>query len=136
MEINLTTPALLFPAISLLMLAFTNRFLALASLIRNLYSQYQTTRDTRLLGQIDNLRRRIFLIRNMQALGVGSILLCTICMFVLFVGQLLLGKVLFAASLITLMAALSLSLREIAISINALDLQLRDMECDLADSKQ
>ena len=34
MHIDVSTPSILFPAISLLLLAFTNRFLALANLIQ------------------------------------------------------------------------------------------------------
>ncbi|NLD99070.1 MAG: DUF2721 domain-containing protein, partial [Fibrobacter sp.] len=68
MEITLSTPALLFPAISLLLLAYTNRFLALAALVRQLHGQYQQHPDDILFGQINNLRRRLKIIRNMQAL--------------------------------------------------------------------
>ena len=95
MEINLTTPALLFPAIPLMLLAFTNRFVALAALIRTLHDRYQTTPDESIIAQIGNLRYRVMLIRDMQALGVLSLLLCVICMFVLFAGYILVGKVTF-----------------------------------------
>ncbi|MBX7235529.1 MAG: DUF2721 domain-containing protein [Caldilineales bacterium] len=67
MELTLTTPALLFPAISLLLLAYTNRFLTLASLIRDLYARYKAQPDPRIKGQLANLRYRIVIIRNMQA---------------------------------------------------------------------
>ena len=86
MDISITTPALLFPAISLLLLAFTNRFLALASLIRQLHASYKSDPDEILFGQIANLRYRINLIRDMQAYGVSSLLLCVVCMLVLFAG--------------------------------------------------
>lgn len=128
MEITLTTPALLFPAVSLLLLAYTNRFLALASLIRSLHERFQQSPDEILIGQIANLRRRIRLIRDMQAIGVFSLFLCVLCMFVLFAGQLLLGKILFAVSLLLLMWSLWLSVVEIRISVQALDLHLSDLE--------
>ena len=96
MEIDVTTPALLFPAISLLLLAFTNRFLALAALIRNLHDRYQARPDELIVAQIGNLRYRVMLIKNMQAFGVLSLLLCVLCMFVLFAGNMLLGKAIFA----------------------------------------
>src|SRR4051812_44221967 len=83
MEITLATPALLFPAITLLMLAYTNRFLGLASLIRNLHQRWTESHDVVLVAQIENLRRRLGLIRRMQALGVLSLLVCVACMFVL-----------------------------------------------------
>ena len=128
MEINLTTPALLFPAISLLLLAFTNRFLTLATLIRALHSRYEETPDKIILGQIKNLRKRVILIRNMQALGVLSLLLCVICMFLLFYNQQLLGRYTFGVSLILLMASLGISVYEIQISVKALQLHLSNME--------
>lgn len=124
MEINLTTPALLFPAISLLLLAFTNRFLALAALIRGLRKQYDVDHDLGLLAQIQNLNQRVVLIRNMQAFGILSLLLCVVCMFALFLNEALIGKILFGLSLVFMMISLSLSLREILISVNALRLEL------------
>jgi hypothetical protein len=127
-EINLTTPALLFPAISLLLLAYTNRFLAVASLIRNLHTQYRDSHEESLRGQIDNLRRRIYLIRNMQAAGVLSLLLCVLCMFLLFAGVVMAGKIVFGVSLLCMIISLGISLQEISISVYALDLQLRTLE--------
>jgi hypothetical protein len=128
MEINITTPALLFPAISLLMLAFTNRFLGLASVIRNLHATYKTFPDPKYLGQIGNLRRRIYLTRSMQFWGLASLILCTVCMFVLFAKQQILGKYLFAGSLICMIISLCVSVVEIQMSIGALDLHLQDIE--------
>ena len=84
MEISLTTPALLFPAISLLMLAYTNRFLTIATIIRNLHDRYRNEASDNLLGQIANLRYRIYLIRDMQIAGVLSLLFCVTSMFALF----------------------------------------------------
>ena len=128
MELSLTTPALLFPAVSLLLLAYTNRFLALASLVRSLHSHYRERADPLVLKQIDNLRYRIHLIQEMQATGVSSLLVCVVCMFVLFFGKVLLGKVFFAASLVLMIVSLALSVREIQVSVNALDLHLHDLE--------
>lgn len=128
MELTLATPALLFPAVSLLLLAYTNRFLALAALIRDLQARYTATGDPLIKGQIDNLRRRLNLIRTMQEAGVASLFLCVFCMFLLFAGFLTAGKVIFAISLMLLMLSLGLSVREIHISIHALNLQLGDME--------
>jgi hypothetical protein len=86
MELTLTTPALLFPALSLLLLAYTNRFLALANLIRNLHHRYQTEPNPGVAGQLANLRKRVYIIRNMQALGLASLFCCVLCMFLLFAG--------------------------------------------------
>ena len=128
MEINLATPALLFPAISLLLLAYTNRFLGLANLIRGLAARYQQNGDQLLMGQIRNLRQRLTLIRRMQACGVASIFVCVLCMFALFAGSEPAGKALFGLSLVLLMVSLALSFREIQLSTNALNIQLSTLE--------
>ena len=128
MDINITTPALLFPAISLLLLAFTNRFLALASLVRQLHQNYKSDPDEIVLGQIANIRYRINLIRDMQAFGVSSLLLCVVCMLVLFAGWIIIGKIIFGCSLILMAISLVYSIREIQISVGALDLQMVDLE--------
>ena len=128
MEITLTTPALLFPAISLLLLAYTNRFLAIASLIRNLHSKYQHDPTRIIEAQIKNLRLRVILIRNMQVLGVTSLLLCVVCMFILFAGKIIIGKWIFAISLTLLILSLTLSVIEVQISIKALNIQIGNME--------
>src|SRR5512139_1594637 len=128
MEITVTTPALLFPAISLLMLAYTNRFLTLATIIRGLYDRYQTVPEENLKLQIGNLRYRIYLIRNMQIFGVLSLLFCVISMFALFAGWIPGGQWTFAIALVLMMLSMAVSLRELMISVGALDLLLADME--------
>jgi hypothetical protein len=128
MELTLTTPALLFPAISLLLLAYTNRFLTLAALTRELYGRYKAQPDPKIKGQLANLRYRIVIIRNMQACGVASFFCCALSMFVLFTGQPLAGQWVFGAGLILLLISLALSLREIQVSINALFLQIDDLD--------
>lgn len=127
-KINLTTPALLFPAISLLLLAFTNRFLATAALIRGLYDRYKKEPDERLLRQIANLRKRIILIRDMQVLGISSLFLCVLCMFLLFAGYSAAGQWVFGLSLLLMLVSLAFSIREIQISVRALHLQMADVE--------
>lgn len=128
MELTLTTPALLFPALSLLLLAYTNRFLTLASLIRELHRRYQTEPDPGVAGQLANLRRRVYIIRDMQAFGIASLFGCVLCMFFLFAGKLLAGEWVFGVALVLMLVSLGLSFWEILISVDALRLQLRDME--------
>jgi hypothetical protein len=128
MQISLTTPALLFPAISLLMLAYTNRFLTIATIIRNLHDRYKSEATDNLLGQIANLRYRIYLIRNMQIAGVLSLLFCVTSMFALFAGWIAAGQWTFALALILMMASMLISLRELQISVGALDLLLMELE--------
>jgi glucose uptake protein GlcU len=127
-QLTLTTPALLFSAISLLLLAYTNRFLAYAAVVRGLHERLKTDSSPLLLGQIKNLRQRLVLTRSMQILGITSLLLCVLCMFLLYVQWRTFGEVIFGVALLLLIFSLALSVREIQISVRALDLQLSDME--------
>jgi hypothetical protein len=127
-EITLTTPALLFSAISLIMLAYTNRFLSYATLIRSLHEKFKINPNEVLLGQIANLRRRLYLTKYMQILGVSSLFLCVFTMFLIFVGNSLLAMWMFGVALLLLIASLGISILEIQISVKALDLHLGDME--------
>ena len=126
--LTLATPALLFPAISLLLLAYTNRFLALAALIRSLYDRWRERPDEKVVQQIGSLRRRLALIRNMQLLGVVSILLCVLAMLCVYESWARAGGAAFAGALLTLIGSLMLSLREIQLSVVALNVELSDME--------
>lgn len=128
MEISLTTPALLFPAVSLLLLAFTNRFLAIATLIRQLHKSYMVDKRTVLEGQLKNLRRRLLLIRLMQFFGVLSLFLCVLAMFFIYMRIDRWGEFVFAVSLVSLLLSLFVSMREIQLSTHALDIELSDME--------
>ncbi|MDJ1468078.1 DUF2721 domain-containing protein [Cytophagaceae bacterium DM2B3-1] len=128
MELSVNVPAFIFPTISLLMLAYTNRFMATASLIRNLHALYQDSHDPKLIAQIRNLRQRINLIRNMQVVGVMSLFLSVVSMFLIFNGKMELATYAFGASLVTLMISLSISVAEIYKSTKALNIQLSDME--------
>ncbi|MDJ0645531.1 MAG: DUF2721 domain-containing protein [Flavobacteriaceae bacterium] len=127
-DITLTTPGLLFSAISLLLLAYTNRFLAIAALIRTLRAQYLENPDQQVLGQIQNLRRRVQLIKNMQIWGVASLFLCVLCMFLIFADNQLLGKWVFGVGLVFLLISLGISIKEIQISVKALNLHLASMD--------
>jgi preprotein translocase subunit Sec63 len=129
MEITFNTPALLFPAISLLLLAYTNRYLALANLIRKLHDEYMKgDKKTHLLNQIKILRIRINMVRQMQALGVFSFLCCVVTMYSVYKQWSGLTSYFFAASLLSLLASLVISLLEISQSTKALEWELSDME--------
>jgi hypothetical protein len=129
MEINFNTPALLFPAISLLLLAYTNRFLALANLARKLHDDYKRTEQRKnIVRQIHSLRRRIRLVRYMQGLGVLSFLGCVVTMYTIYMNWMPAVKYEFAISLLSLLASLIISLVEIAQSTKALELELSDIE--------
>lgn len=126
--LEISTPALLFPAVSLLLLAYTNRFVTLANLIRSLHEKYKKDPNVILMGQIKNLRYRVELIKHMQAAGISSLFVCVVCMFTLFAGWVDIGKYLFAFSLLLMLASLGLSLMEIWISVRALTLHISDIE--------
>jgi hypothetical protein len=127
-QLTLTTPALLFSAISLLLLAYTNRFLAYASVVRGLHAKYKENPDALIVGQIQNLRKRLVLTRTMQLLGIGSLLLCVLCMFLVYIELQLSAEIIFGIALVMLIVSLSISVREIQISVKALDLHISDME--------
>lgn len=127
---SLGTPALLFPAISLLLLAYTNRFLALSSVVRGLHAQYQQNHNRLLVAQIRNLRTRLELIRRMQGTGVIALLLCVVSMFSLFAGFPAVAKAVFGISLVIMMVSLAISAREIQISSVAMKIQLGDLEAE------
>jgi hypothetical protein len=128
MALDLTTPALLFPAISLLLLAYTNRFLSLAALMRELYARYRAQPDPKIKSQLANLRYRIVIIRNMQICGVASFVCAVLCMITLFAGLAAASTWIFAAGLLLLLLSLALSLRELQVSIDALTLQIDDLD--------
>lgn len=126
--LNLTTPSLLFSAISLLMLAYTNRFLSYAQLVRNLKEKFLENKDSIVLSQIENLRKRLKLIRNMQIYGILSLLLCVVSMFFIYIRMDTVAAYIFGVALVLLIVSLAICVREIQISILALDVHLRDME--------
>ena len=125
MKIDIATPAMLFPAISLLLLAYTNRFLTLATIIRNFSKE---ERDENTQAQIKNLRLRIQLIKRMQIAGVGSFFLCVVSMLEIYLTYQQVGNWVFAASLVSLLYSLWMSVREILISVEALDVHLDGMK--------
>ncbi len=136
MELTINIPALLFPAITFLMLVYSNRFLALSNLIRNLHERYRKEVNSRpsIIHQIKNFRTRLTMIRFMQILAVTSFLICVICMFLIFTNRQSVAHWLFAISMFSLMSSMVLSLLEIQISTKALEHELSDMEEELGDS--
>ncbi len=129
MELSVNIPALLFPAISLIMLAYTNRFLALSNRVRMLHDKYQQQEQRLVIfGQIKNLKYRIKLIQNMQTYGVATLLLSIACMFFIFIDYQAIAKIVFGISLLTFSISIFLSLIEIRLSTKAIELELSDME--------
>ena len=128
MDISISTPALLFPAITLLLLAYTNRFLAIATLIRSLHKNYKEHPDNKIIGaQLSNLRKRLNMIKLMQLFGIISLFLCITSMLTLFLGYELYGNYGFGISLLSMLVSLGFCLQEIIISTKALEIELSDM---------
>lgn len=120
---------MLFPAITLLMLAYTNRFLALATLIRNLHAKYKQMQEDReiIKAQITNLKRRLVLVKQMQAMGIISFFFCVLSMLSFYLELEQWAVAIFGVSLLSLLLSLALSLNEIFISTRALEIELKDM---------
>ena len=128
MTFTIQTPTLLFSAISLLMLAYTNRFVVIAGLIRDLYAKYQEHPDDIIKGQLLNLRKRMKIIRNMQVLGALSFFFSVLSLMVIFLDQVLVAEILFGISLVMMLGSLLLLILELNISVNALNIQLKDFD--------
>jgi Protein of unknown function (DUF2721) len=127
MNIHIETPALLFSATSLILLAYTNRFLTIAQIVRSLKKNYDEKRNKSILLEIKNLNLRLTLIRYMQLFGVLSLFLSVFAMLLMFVEQQIFGVFLFGASLLSLLISLGISFWEISISVDALRLHLKDI---------
>lgn len=136
MEMTITTPSLLFPAISLLMLAYTNRFVVLTNVIRQLSNLEDAHSKNVVIRQIENLRLRVQVIRQMQAYGVLSFVLCTMSMFSLLLAWPLTGQFLFAVSLLLLVVSLTFSFYEVNISTKAINIELEKFDAKLAEKNK
>ncbi|GGK25430.1 membrane protein [Yeosuana aromativorans] len=127
-QLTLTTPALLFSAISLIMLAYTNRFLAYAAVIRDLHDKYLQKKDKNYIDQIKNIKKRLYLTRSMQIFGITSLLLCVLTMFLIYIQQQALAVWVFGVALVLLILSLALLIMEIQISVKALEHHISDIE--------
>jgi hypothetical protein len=127
-EFTLTTPALLFSAISLILLAYTNRFLSYDQLVRILKDKYEENPSAVAAAQIANLRKRLYLTRTMQELGIASLFMCVVSMFLIYIDLYTFSAYVFGLALMLLIGSLAVSLREIQISTHALELHLGKME--------
>lgn len=131
MTLNLETPALLFSATSLILLAYTNRFLTIAQIIRSLKKTYDEDHNKTIYLQIKNLNLRLTLIRYMQMFGVLCLFLSVFAMLLLFFEIQLFAIYFFGLSMLSLLLSLGISFWEISISVNALKLHLTDLQDDI-----
>ena len=126
--LSLTTPSITFSAISLIMLAYTNRFLACAQVVRSLKAEFDKNPTPITRRQIDSLTKRIYLTRSMQVYGIISLIMCVACTIFIYFGLNLVAEVLFVLSIITLIVSLSFSVKEVFISVKALEYHLDTMK--------
>jgi len=127
MQLTLSIPALLFPAISLSMLAYNARYLAIAALIRQLHQKFQETTSPAVGLQVKQLNKRLTIIKNMQAVAILSFLFSVITMFLIYIEYEFWANLIFGISLLALMISLVLSLIEVQLSTKALSIQLEDI---------
>ncbi len=130
MTLEVSTPALLFPAISLLFLSYTNRFLHLSALIRNLHRDWLEQHNDTLQAQIENLRRRLTLIRTMQLFGALSLFLCVLAMLSVIAAHQVLAVSTFLSALILMAFSLACLVYEVWISGGALRILLNAVEIE------
>ncbi|MCP4977076.1 MAG: DUF2721 domain-containing protein [Maribacter sp.] len=127
MQLTLSIPALLFPAISLSMLAYNARYLAIAALIRQLHQKFQETASPVVGLQVKQLSKRLSIIKNMQAVAILSFLFSVITMFLIYIELVFWANLVFGISLLALMISLILSFIEVQLSTKALSIQLKDI---------
>jgi hypothetical protein len=131
MELTLSTPAILFPTISLLLLAYTNRFISIGNRLRTLHDRYTSNQTKGLLKQISIFKKRIRMIRDLQLVGIGSLFFCVLTMLLIFENYMVAAKLVFTTSLIMLLASFTIAAYEIIISTHAMNIQLQDIEQEL-----
>lgn len=134
-ELTLTTPSILFSAVSLILLAYTNRFLSYAQVIRNLKAEHDKNPSSLTQRQLDNLRKRLYMSRSMQIFGISSLLLCVVCTFMIYIGWQVAAVYTFGIALLLLVVSLWISIREVLISVRALEVYLNDMKTPLKEER-
>lgn len=127
-KLDLITPTFLFSAVSLILLAYTNRFLSYAQLVRTLKDKYMEDHSKVTHAQIQNLRKRLKLTRNMQTFGAASLLLCVITMFLIYIHLQIASVIIFGIALIFFIISLALSVWELLLSTKAIEIYLSDMD--------
>ena len=134
MVLDLTTAALVLPAIPFLMLTFGTRFTVVTELIRKIHDEYAANIDLddvrakRMLGEISTLKKRLLMIQVNQTLASLSFFVNLSTVFSLYMGNQYLAKLLFGIVLGLLMLAIILFIIEIGIATKSLNLHLSDLD--------
>lgn len=128
MEISLTDPALLFPAIAILMLGYINRYVSTAGVVRNFKKDYDSGyKHADITKQLALLAKRIELSKLMISLASAALLLACLSMFLIFWGSQPGGKMSFAAALLGMILSVCVSLYETSLSNKSLELEINDI---------
>ena len=127
LSLTLTAVGLLFPTISVVLLAQTNRFMSLASVARDLVARYRSGPNPSIRNQVVSLQQRIWLVRWTQGFGVLALLINSCSAFSLFLESLSMARNLFVAAMCCMVLSLLISLREIQLSVRAIDIELNTL---------
>ena len=124
---DITTPAILFPAISLLFVAYTNRLHSLSVLIRAMTTEGSDESKTEHTEeQLDILQKRVTYIKRMQVFGILSFIFNLITIICLYINYDYLANYIFGFGLFMLSASLFFALLETLISTKALNIHLKN----------
>ena len=132
---NFTTlyPALLFPAIPLMMISFGNRYTSLASLIRKIHDLIVLNKHSKktaghYLDQITILTKRLKLVRAIQTLSGLSFLSNLFSIFASYLEEYQLALNSFGLGVLIFAIAILMFIYEIQLSTRALSKHLEDLK--------
>ncbi len=128
MTIPITTPALLFPAIAILMLGYVNRYIGAASVIRAITKDYSTGhRRVQVVEQLQIMQKRIGLFRYMLEIGAFALAMACLSMFLIFVDKQQAGNLVFGLSLVAMITSTLVSFYETVLSNQSLNIEINDV---------
>ena len=130
MDIDYTVAALMFPAIPLMMTMYSNRFHTLSGLIRNLHDQlaFDKKAPPQLENQLHVLNNRTNLLKYTMGFAAFGFLFNMTTVLLLYLGNLQVARLNFAACCLCMIISIFLFLQEIRLSNQALKYHLSDMD--------
>ena len=124
---EITTPALVFPAISLLFIAYTNRLHTLSVLIRSMTkNDNKDLKNNETKDQLEILKKRVLYIKRMQVFGILSFIFCLFTIICLYIELDNIANYFFGLALFLLVASLLFALFETLQSTEALSIHLKN----------
>ena len=129
-DLNFWYPALLFPAIPLMMIVFGNRYSSLSKLIRDLHDRFLKEDEVRdkFTEQIELLTDRLFLVKSMQTLAGLAFIANLLTIFFRYIDVPSVAFSLFGVATILLSASILLFVIEIQKSSSALSKHISDLK--------